>query len=358
MAVLFPLGDRTVLECRAVRKSKSCDIPKSCGHQIKIVKSFGLNPPEYAAKRTDFPLAGEFWSQGGSSYCDMVTNSDASASVAGSTVGTMTDGTMHLLDPAPFGRILPAMVTPMKADGSVDFEAAQKLAKQLVADGADGLVVNGTTGESPTTHMEEKVELVQAVKEVVDVPVISGAGSNDTAHTVRMVEQTQEAGADAVLVVAPYYSRPSQEGVFRHYKAVNDSADKPIIVYDVPGRTVRKRMETGLTWYSGDDGLFLPFLSVGAVGIISVIAHVASGPMRDLAAAFDSGDIHEAQRIAVQLAPLVEAMNGNGFQAVMAKASLKVRGVLDSTTMRLPNVGPGEAEIKRAEDGMRASGLL
>ena len=219
---------------------------------------------------------------------------------------------MHLLDPAPFGRILPAMVTPMKADGAVDFEAAQRLAKQLVADGADGLVVNGTTGESPTTHMEEKVELVQAVKEVVDVPVISGAGSNDTAHTVRMVEQTQEAGADAVLVVAPYYSRPSQEGVFRHYKAVNDSADKPIIVYDVPGRTglhiqletyrrlaeldhvqavkdatgdiagaVRKRMETGLTWYSGDDGLFLPFLSVGAVGIISVIAHAAAGPMRD-----------------------------------------------------------------------------
>ena len=250
---------------------------------------------------------------------------------------------MHLLDPAPFGRILPAMVTPMKADGAVDFEAAQQLARQLVADGADGLVVNGTTGESPTTHMEEKGELVQAVK----------------------------------------------EGVFRHYKAVNDSADKPIIVYDVPGRTglhiqletyrrmaeldhvkavkdatgdiagaVRKRMETGLTWYSGDDGLFLPFLSVGAVGIISVIAHAAAGPMRDLANAFDRGDIHEAQRISVQLAPLVEAMNGNGFQAVMAKASLKVRGILDSTEMRLPNVGPGEAELVRAEKGMRAAGLL
>ena len=114
---------------------------------------------------------------------------------------------MHLLDPAPFGRILPAMVTPMKADGAVDFEAAQQLARQLVADGADGLVVNGTTGESPTTHMEEKVELVQAVKEVVDVPVISGAGSNDTAHTVRMVEQTQEAGADAVLVVVLVHNR-------------------------------------------------------------------------------------------------------------------------------------------------------
>ena len=198
---------------------------------------------------------------------------------------------MHLLDPAPFGRIIPAMITPMRADGTIDFDAAQRVAKQLVADGADGILVNGTTGESPVTHMDEKVDLVRAVKEVVDVPVISGAGSNDTAHSVRMAEQTQEAGVDAVLVVAPYYSRPSQEGIFQHYQAVNASADKPIIVYDVPGRTgvriqldtyrrlaeldhitavkdatgdiagaVRKRMETGLDWYSGDDGLFLPLL--------------------------------------------------------------------------------------------------
>lgn len=203
----------------------------------------------------------------------------------GSTVNTMSEHDMHLLEPAPFGRILPAMVTPMKSDGSVDFAAAQKLAKYLVADGADGLVVNGTTGESPVTHMDEKVELVRAVKEVVDVPVISGAGSNDTAHTVRMVEQTQEAGADAVLVVMPYYSRPSQDGIVGHYKAVDESAEKPIIVYDVPGRTglkvkvetydrlaglehvkavkdatgdlaaaVEKQQRTGLAWYSGDDG--------------------------------------------------------------------------------------------------------
>ncbi|MCH4208827.1 4-hydroxy-tetrahydrodipicolinate synthase [Bifidobacterium sp.] len=301
----------------------------------------------------------------------------------------MSDGSMHLLDPAPFGRVLPAMVTPMTAEGSVDFDAAQRLARQLVDDGADGLVVNGTTGESPVTHMDEKVELVRAVKDVVRVPVISGAGSNDTIHTVRMAEQTQEAGADAVLVVAPYYSRPSQEGIFRHYQAVNESADKPIIIYDVPGRTgvhiqletyrrlsglnhikavkdatgdiagaVRKRIETGLTWYSGDDGLFLPFLSIGAVGIISVIAHVAAGPMRELAEAFDRGDIHSAQKLAVRLAPLVEALNGNGFQAVMAKAALSVRGVLDETTMRLPNVGPGTDELARAEQGMRASGLV
>lgn len=296
---------------------------------------------------------------------------------------------MHLLDRAPFGRVIPAMVTPMHGDGSVDFEASVALAKHLVASGADGLLVNGTTGESPVTHMDEKVKLVQVVKAAVDVPVISGAGSNDTAHTVRMVEQTQEAGADAVLVVAPYYSRPSQEGIFRHYQAVNESADKPIIVYDVPGRTgvhlsletyrrlaeldrikavkdatgdiagsVRKRMETGLTWYSGDDALFLPFLSIGAVGVISVIAHVASNPMRQLADAFDRGDIHEAQRLAVRLAPLVDAINGTGFQGVMAKAALHERGWLDETTMRLPNVGPGESEFERAHQGMVDSGIL
>ncbi|KFI63913.1 4-hydroxy-tetrahydrodipicolinate synthase [Bifidobacterium cuniculi] len=301
----------------------------------------------------------------------------------------MTDGTIHLLDPAPFGRVLPAMVTPMKADGAVDYDAAQRIAKQLVADGADGIVVNGTTGESPTTHMDEKVDLVRAVKEVVDVPVISGAGSNDTAHTVRMVEQTQEAGADAVLVVCPYYSRPSQEGIYYHYRAVNEATDKPIVVYDVPGRTgvrisldtychlselshvravkdatgdiagaVRKRMETGLTWYSGDDALFLPFLSVGAVGIISVVAHAAAGPMAELAAAFNGGDIKRAQELANRIAPAIEAMNGTGFQAVMAKAALHVRGLLDCTRMRLPNVGPNAAQLETVREGLKASRLL
>ncbi len=115
---------------------------------------------------------------------------------------------MHLLDPSPFVRVLPAMITPRKPTGDVDCDRAPPVATQLVADGADGLVVYGTTGDSPTTHMDDKVELVKAVKEVVDVPVSSGAGSTDTAHTVRMVEQTQEAGADAVLVVCPYESRP------------------------------------------------------------------------------------------------------------------------------------------------------
>ena len=301
----------------------------------------------------------------------------------------MSELQTHLLDKAPFGRVVPAMVTPMNHDGSVDFEAAGKLARRLVADGADGLLVNGTTGESPATHMEEKVDLVRAVKDAVDVPVISGAGSNDTAHTVRMVEMTQEAGADALLVVMPYYSRPSQDGVVAHFRSVCRSADRPVILYDVPGRTglhvtvdtyrrlaelphveavkdatgdlasmPRKRRETGLTWYSGDDGLYLPFLALGAVGVISVIAHVASGPMKRLADDFDAGDLDGARDLAVRLDPLVQALNGQGQQAVMAKAALKAAGVLDSTTMRLPNLGPGKDQLIQAEKGMKAAGLM
>lgn len=301
----------------------------------------------------------------------------------------VSENTMHLLSPAPFGRVLPAMVTPMKQDGSIDYEVAQQLAKRLVSQGADGIVVNGTTGESPVTHMEEKIELVRAVKEVVDVPVVSGAGSNDTAHTVRMVEHIQESGADGLLIVAPYYSRPSQEGIVAHYAAADKASQLPIIVYDVPGRTgvhinidtykrlgelehvvavkdatgdlssvATKQIATSLAWYSGDDGLFLPFLSVGAVGIISVIAHVAASPMRDLVDAFDRGDIHEAQRIAARLSHIVDALNGDGQQAVMAKAALHAAGALDCTTMRLPNVGPKPEQVQKAVLGMHAAGLL
>lgn len=301
----------------------------------------------------------------------------------------MTESETHLMPPAPFGRVIPAMVTPMKADGSMDFQAAADLARRLVADGADGILVNGTTGESPVTHMDEKVNLVRVVREAVDVPVISGAGSNDTAHTVRMVEMIQKAGADALLVVMPYYSRPSQDGVVAHFRSVCESADCPVILYDVPGRTglhveletyrrlselkhveavkdatgdlaavPQKRQETGLAWYSGDDGLYLPFLALGAVGIISVMAHVASGPMQDLAARFDTGDLTGAQRLAATLAPLVQALNGDGQQAVMAKAALKVAGSLDETTMRLPNLGPGKEQLSKAKAGMKAAGLI
>lgn len=301
----------------------------------------------------------------------------------------MSNSNPNLLDPAPFGRVIPAMVTPMKSDGAVDYDAAASLAQRLVADGADGLLVNGTTGESPVTHLEEKVKLVEVVKQAVNVPVLSGAGSNDTAHTVRMAEMTQDAGADALLIVMPYYSRPSQNGIVAHYKAVNEVAEKPIIIYDVPGRTglhvatgtyqrlaelehisavkdatgnvaevLTKQRLTHLTWYCGDDSLFLPFLALGAVGVISVAAHVAAKPMRQLAEAFDAGDIRRAQQYAASIEPVVTALNADGFQAVMAKAALKIKGYIPGTTMREPNVGPSARELDKAEEGMRRAGLL
>ena len=208
----------------------------------------------------------------------------------------------------PFGSVLTAMVTPMTAAGAVDLDAAVSLAKHLVEQGNDGLVLNGTTGEAPTTHAPEKAALVAAVVEAVGdrAFVVAGAGSNDTAHAVRMAEQAAAAGAHGLLVVSPYYSRPSQEGVYRHIRSVVDSTDLPVMLYDVPGRsgvriapaTVARLAEhervvavkdasgdlygaasaiarTGLAWYSGDDSAYLALLAHGAAGIVSVVGHVA-----------------------------------------------------------------------------------
>ncbi|MBU4336099.1 MAG: 4-hydroxy-tetrahydrodipicolinate synthase, partial [Actinobacteria bacterium] len=202
----------------------------------------------------------------------------------------------------PFGAVLTAMVTPMREDGSVDVDAGVRLARWLVDRGNDGLVLNGTTGEAPTTHAPEKADLVRAVVEAVGdrAFVVAGAGSNDTAHAVRMAEQAAAAGAHGLLVVSPYYSRPSQEGLARHMEAVADSTDLPVMLYDIPGRAgvriapdtmarlaehprivavkdatgdpvgaARGIIRTSLAWYSGDDTLYLPMLSLGAVGIVS-----------------------------------------------------------------------------------------
>src|SRR3954452_2175609 len=212
----------------------------------------------------------------------------------------------------PFGSLLTAMVTPMAADGSVDLEAAARLAVHLLDHGHDGVVLNGTTGEAPTTHTPEKADLVRAVVDAVGDRgfVLSGAGSNDTQHAVRMAEQAAEAGAHGLLVVTPYYSRPSQEGIYQHTVAVASATELPVMLYDVPGRTVvryspetlrrlaahdrvvavkdatgdvqaalRTISETGLVYYSGDDGMLLPFLSVGAVGLVSMAGHLVGNAL-------------------------------------------------------------------------------
>ena len=291
----------------------------------------------------------------------------------------------------PFGAVLTAMVTPMTPEGAVDLKAAVKLAKKLVDDGNDGLVLSGTTGESPVTHTPEKEELVAAVVEAVGdrAAVVAGAGSNDTVHAIRMAEQAAEAGAHGLLVVSPYYSRPSQEGVRRHVESIADATDLPVMLYDVPGRTgvrfapatiealaghdrvvamkdaggdtyaaAKAIAATGLGWYSGDDSALLSLLAHGAAGIVSVAGHVVGPQLAGIVAAFDSGDHAEALRIFRSIIPAIDALNGAGFQAVAAKAALQVLGVLPERSVRLPLVPANDDELALIRDGLRAAGLL
>lgn len=291
----------------------------------------------------------------------------------------------------PFGSLLSAMVTPMTPDGAVDLEAAVRLAKHLVDAGHDGLVLNGTTGEAPTTHAPEKAAVVAAVVEAVGdrAYVVAGAGSNDTAHAVRMAEQAAEAGAHGLLVVTPYYSRPSQDGVVAHMTAVADATDLPVMLYDVPGRTgvrmtagtidrlaahdrvvavkdatgdlvaaAQAITRTGLAWYSGDDALALAFLAQGAVGLVGVATQAAPHGFARLFDAWRDGDATAALDVYRSLLPVVTALNGAGFQAVAAKAALVELGVLHSRATRLPLVPFTDDEASQVRAGLAACGLL
>ncbi len=231
---------------------------------------------------------------------------------------------------ARFGRVITAMVTPFNSNGMLDLDAAQSLARWLVAQGNEGLVVAGTTGEAPTLTHEEQIDLVSAVAEAVDVPVIAGAGSNDRKAATQLTKQVTDAGASAVLTVTPYYNRPSQAGIKQHFLAVANSTDLPIIIYDIPVRTGRKvetqillevayeaqnvvglkdaagdpaetaqliaQAPSGFEVYSGDDSMTLPLLSVGAVGVIGVATHWTAAEHRNMFDAWQRGDIAEAQQ--------------------------------------------------------------
>lgn len=291
----------------------------------------------------------------------------------------------------PFGSVLTAMVTPFHADGSLDIDTAVALATRLVDEGNDGLVLNGTTGEAPTTHAPEKAELIRAVADAVGerAHIIAGAGSNDTKHAVRMAEQAAESGASGLLVVSPYYSRPSQRGIIAHTQAVADSTDLPVMLYDIPGRTgVRFAPETyislaehpnivavkdatgdlgtaaaniaatNLAWYSGDDGLYLPFLSLGAAGIVSVVSHLATPEFVTLTKQFETGRHHEAAATSQRLAPLISAVMDTGFGVVTVKAALRLVGAIPHDTLRLPQVNATESDIATLTDALTAYGLL
>ena len=276
---------------------------------------------------------------------------------------------MSNIPPRRFGSLAAAMVTPMTDTGEIDLPSAQRLAIKLVDEGCDTILLSGTTGESPTTHQPEKNDLTDAVREAVGdrAFILCGACSNDTAHAVRIGEGAQEHGADGLLIVSPYYNRPSQEGLRAHVRAVTDATDLPVMLYDIPGRTgiagdvetgVERMHRTGLEYYSGDDGLNFAWMTGGASGFISVVTHVASAQYRRMIELLDSDQVWEARELSYSLRPLVHAIMGGGQGAVMAKYALWLQGVIDSPAVRLPMVGISDDEVSALRRALCTAGLL
>jgi len=289
---------------------------------------------------------------------------------------------------APFGRLITAMVTPFKADLSVDWAGVETLAKHLVSTGHDAIVVSGTTGEAPTTSDDEKDELIRVVKATVGdkVTVIAGAGNNETPHSVEQALHAQSVGADGLLVVTPYYNKPPQAGIEAHFRAIADAVDLPVMIYDIPGRTgveiepdtivklaehknivalkdakgnvastswVIKRC--GIPVYSGDDILNLPLLSVGAVGFVSVCGHTVGAQLREMLDAWFAGNAARALEIHQQLLPVFTGtFRTQG--AILTKAGLNLMGLPGGHT-RLPLVDATPAQIEQLKLDLRAGGV-
>ena len=277
-----------------------------------------------------------------------------------------------------FGQTLTAMVSPFGADESLDLEGAQKLAKWLVANGNDGLVIAGTTGEAPTLTHDEQIALIEAVVDAVDVPVIAGTGSNDTRAAIELTERASAAGATAILSVTPYYNRPSQDGIVAHFRACAGATELPVILYDIPGRTGRKIdtdniillaqesnivglkdaagnpgetarviAETGSDFdvYSGDDALTLPLLSVGACGVIGVATHWAGVEVNEMITAFRRGDVAEAARINQTLLASWDIETGDSRpNPIPSKTMLRLLGLPGGQCR--PPMGPEPAGLE------------
>jgi 4-hydroxy-tetrahydrodipicolinate synthase len=290
----------------------------------------------------------------------------------------------------PFGRMLTAMVTPMTAAGAIDYDGAARLAEYLVEDMRnDGLVISGTTGESPTTSDEEKERLLRAVIEAVGdrACVVAGVGTNDTAHTIELAKQAERAGADGLLVVTPYYSKPPQDGLFAHFTAVADATGLPVLLYDIPGRTgVPIKTETllrlaghprivavkdakddpaatsavllagpDLTYYCGTDMLNLPWLSLGAVGFVSVVGHVVGDRLHEMIDAFTAGEVARARAIHYELLPVYTGMFRNQG-VIMTKAALRMLG-LPGGPVRSPLADAGRDAVELLRTDLAAGGV-
>lgn len=292
---------------------------------------------------------------------------------------------------APFGRMLTAMATPFREDGAVDLDGVQRVAKHLLAHGHDGLVVSGTTGESPTTTTEEDGETLAAVRDAVgpDVPVVAGVGTNDTRTSLVLARQARERGATGVLLVSPYYNKPGQRGMLEHFRQVVEAAELPVMLYDVPGRTGStiglETYEQALAWepvvavkdavgdmpraarlaqmgyavYSGDDVNTLGFLAHGACGLVSVVGHAAGSEIASMIGDFLGGDHAAALATYQRLLPAFQAVMGPAnYGATTAKAALELLGVLDNRRVRSPLVQLDDEELAALRAGLDAAGLL
>ena len=288
----------------------------------------------------------------------------------------------------PFGRLLTAMVTPFTKSGEIDWAGVEKIAAHLVATGHDGIAVNGTTGEAPTTSDDEKDQIVKAVRKVVGdkIKIVAGAGNNETSHSVEQAQRAAKAGADGLLVVTPYYNKPPQAGIIAHFKAIADATDLPLMMYDIPHRTgiqiesdsivklyehpnivalkdakgdvaatswVIKRC--GIPVYSGDDILNLPLLSVGAVGVVSVCGHTIGHRLRLLLDSWFAGDAKTALAIHQELLPIYTGtFRTQG--AILTKAALNLLG-LPGGYCRLPLVDATPEQITQLREDLRAGGV-
>jgi 4-hydroxy-tetrahydrodipicolinate synthase len=289
----------------------------------------------------------------------------------------------------PFGRLLTAMVTPFAADGSLDLDAAARLASYLVDEmGNDGLVISGTTGESPTTSDAEKAELLRVVLAAVGdrAKILAGVGTFDTEHTLELAATAAKLGANGLLVVTPYYSKPPQAGIVEHFRRVADSTDVPLMLYDIPGRTsvaiatdamlrlaehpgivavkdakgdlaasARVIAESELAYYSGDDAMTLPLLSVGAVGVVGTSTHFSGVGTKQLIEAYLAGDVATALRLHQQLLPIYTGIFATQG-CILVKAGLKLRG-RDAGGLRSPLIEATPAQVEGLRSALAAAGL-
>lgn len=292
-----------------------------------------------------------------------------------------------------FGRLLTAMVTPFNADGSINYEAGADFADWLLANGSDGLVVEGSTGEAATMDMDEKIKFMQTIVARVNgrAKIVAGAGTNCTASTIDLVKKMEACGVDGVLVVGPYYNKPTQEGYYQHFAAVAKATKLPIIVYNVPGRTggniapetvarlaadfsnivaikeaagnvaqtaeLYRVLPEDFSIYSGDDGLILPFLSVGACGLISVLANVNGNILQQLMQAYSEGRVKDAADLNKVMVPLAKAMFIESNPIPIKAAVTKVTSI-EAGAPRLPLTPISAAAEAKLDAALKAAGMI